>query len=165
MIRRPPRSTQSRSSAASDVYKRERECPSRGKSESVVHVIPLAFRGTRVIHRASTGQVRGFQNEKRPLPVSKGAIDSIGVSKGASADKDEEAANGGGLWIIRICAYNSLVATIRGRHDGWSALDIANRFCCRNHRAFAHAWAEHAKGFYPHHRARLRRGGARNVYR
>ena len=42
MIRRPPRSTQSRSSAASDVYKRQEVCPvgSFGDSNGVCHVCP-----------------------------------------------------------------------------------------------------------------------------
>src|SRR5450756_3038647 len=39
MIRRPPRSTQSRSSAASDVYKRQ--LPTRSAPVSAVHPAPL----------------------------------------------------------------------------------------------------------------------------
>src|SRR5680860_1745526 len=42
MIRRPPRSTQSRSSAASDVYKRQRIVPDQG--EGVTHVDVMRVR-------------------------------------------------------------------------------------------------------------------------
>src|SRR5680860_558327 len=45
MRRRPPRSTQSRSSAASDVYKRQRPLPDTVKIQKTPGVIPEVCRG------------------------------------------------------------------------------------------------------------------------
>src|SRR5450756_2987051 len=44
MIRRPPRSTQSRSSAASDVYKRQATVPAEGAARDLSELIPHAHK-------------------------------------------------------------------------------------------------------------------------
>eukprot|EP00657_Telonema_sp_P-1_P012430 TRINITY_DN89_c0_g1_i1.p1 TRINITY_DN89_c0_g1~~TRINITY_DN89_c0_g1_i1.p1 ORF type:complete len:102 (+),score=66.98 TRINITY_DN89_c0_g1_i1:89-394(+) len=56
MIRRPPRSTQSRSSAASDVYKRQiQDCGFEHPSEVQSECIPQAILGMDVLCQAKSG--------------------------------------------------------------------------------------------------------------
>ena len=51
MIRRPPRSTQSRSSAASDVYKRQSYAPCQGQAQSHGPCPPCQGQGLHPCHR------------------------------------------------------------------------------------------------------------------
>src|SRR5450756_606166 len=64
MIRQPPRSTQSRSSAASDVYKRQdRSAPHNGQYEA--EVVPIDRSAALILHfRTSIVQYLGLEYHK-----------------------------------------------------------------------------------------------------
>src|SRR5450756_2548313 len=99
MIRRPPRSTQSRSSAASDVYKRQiLERLTAG--DLVVHVDHGIGRYERMLRRGSDGEERdyleiGFAGTDRIfVPVEQIAR----ISRYAGAERPGLSKLGGGEW-------------------------------------------------------------------
>src|SRR5450756_1656156 len=78
MIRRPPRSTQSRSSAASDVYKRQ---GIGGMVQHVAALTDLARVGEDAVQRAFRGEVRPLVEQGRHHRAGTGVDEALGVEE------------------------------------------------------------------------------------
>eukprot|EP00657_Telonema_sp_P-1_P000113 TRINITY_DN101_c0_g1_i11.p1 TRINITY_DN101_c0_g1~~TRINITY_DN101_c0_g1_i11.p1 ORF type:complete len:223 (+),score=81.87 TRINITY_DN101_c0_g1_i11:106-774(+) len=122
MIRRPPRSTQSRSSAASDVYKRQYQRRVRGPGselcraqsitllcpggkivlrKSIIKAIPLALAGVIAVAAAAEArdQIR-IVGSSTVFPFSTTVAETFGKTSGFKTPVVESTGSGGGLKLF-----------------------------------------------------------------